>query len=178
MDNNIINSNTATPLSNTNNTDTANSVAKDMPNSVSSDSPNTFSNINSSSSMPASSENVTSGGHIALISSLIINVLVISVLSFMIYYFGVPTMNDKLMISESEKQDELSKLNIMIKGLEDKAQKAEDRNIKTQMMYDNAIMNNKASSTVGAGIMGKDMMAGDMLSTTTATNTKPWVKSK
>ena len=96
----------------------------------------------------------------------------------MIYYFGVPTMNDKLMIAESEKQDELNKLNIMIKGLEDKAQKAEDRNIKTQMMYDNAIINNKASSAIGAGIMGKDMMAGDMLSTTTATNTKPWVKSK
>ena len=176
MDNNIINSNTATPLSNTNNTNTINTVPNDMPNSV----PSSI-----SSSMSASGENVTSGagvatsgGHVALISSLIINVLVISVLSFMIYYFGVPTMNDKLMIAESEKQDELNKLNIMIKGLEDKAQKAEDRNIKTQMMYDNAIMNNKASSTIGAGIMGKDMMAGDIMSTTTATNTKPWVKSK
>ena len=128
------------------------------------------------------------GGHIAIIISIIINVLVITALSWMIYYFGIPTINDKLMIAETQRQEEVVASEKKAKDLMDKIikmQKEQDEMSANLQNYNNNNSHNNPndnSTTTSSGISGipasttvsiNDNMTKNKKSTTTS-----WVKSK
>ena len=134
MDNNINSSSMSTPLSTIPNTD-ANANVPIVP-----------------APIP-----VPAGGHIAIIASIFINVIVIGALSFMIYYFGIPTINDKLMMAEAQRQSEINVLNKSVKDMMLKAENMEEKNKAQQSIIEE---HNKMQSIINASTT-------DMTSTTT-----------
>ena len=138
MDNNINSSLMSTPLSTVPNTDANTDANANVP------------------IVPAPIP-VPAGGHIAIIASIFINVIVIGALSFMIYYFGIPTINDKLMMAEAQRQDEINILNKAVKDMMSKAKNMEEENKAQQSIIEE---HNKMQSIINANTT-------DMASTST-----------
>ncbi len=144
-------------------------------------------NINSSlsaaplqtSTQPTTDILAPAGGHLAVILSIVVNVIVIAALSFMIYYFGIPTMDDKLMMAESQKQSEMIALNKTIKDLENRNNKMEkeksDKAEADRVIEYNKMQSINASTTDTMSSSTK-VLSSSTLHTTIKSATKPMVK--
>ena len=119
--------------------------------------PNTDANANANVPIVPAPIPVPAGGHIAIIASIVINVIVIGALSFMIYYFGIPTINDKLMMAETQRQNEINVLNKDVKDMMLKAKNMEEKNKAQQSIIEE---HNKMQSIINASTT-------DMASTST-----------